>query len=104
MIHEEVNTEGILRHIFKSEKSCFIPQYIGPKMEMLKLYSMEDYQSLPVTKWNIKQPAADDKREEALSSGTFIIPSHHSPYLNFGCVFTFGFNEKGGEGEKGSLV
>ncbi|XP_071845289.1 5-formyltetrahydrofolate cyclo-ligase-like [Apostichopus japonicus] len=69
MIHEEVNTEGILRHIFKSKKSCFIPQYIGPKMEMLKLYSMEDYQSLPVTKWNIKQPATDDKREEALSSG-----------------------------------
>lgn len=87
MIHEEVNTEGILRHIFKSKKSCFIPQYIGPKMEMLKLYSMEDYQSLPVTKWNIKQPATDDKREEALSSGTFIIPSHHMSKLLGVCFY-----------------
>lgn len=69
MLHEEINTEGILRHIFTNNKSCFIPQYIGPKMEMLKLHSMEDYQSLPVTKWNIKQPAADEQREEALSSG-----------------------------------
>jgi hypothetical protein len=42
-------------------------------MEMLRLYSMEDYQNLPVTKWSIKQPEPiKDKglaREEALASG-----------------------------------
>ncbi|KAJ8029223.1 5-formyltetrahydrofolate cyclo-ligase [Holothuria leucospilota] len=69
MPQEEVNTEGILRHMFTNGKICFVPQYIGPKMEMLRLHSMEDYESLPVTKWNIKQPAEGDAREEALSSG-----------------------------------
>lgn len=38
-------------------RDCFIPQYIGPNMDMVKLNSMEDMMSLPVTAWNIKQPA-----------------------------------------------
>ena len=37
---------------------CFIPRYVGPNMDMLQLYSMEDYASLPLTKWKIKQPAS----------------------------------------------
>ena len=38
-------------------RHCFIPCYVGPKMDMLRLYSMEDYASLPTTTWSIKQPA-----------------------------------------------
>ncbi|XP_077988648.1 5-formyltetrahydrofolate cyclo-ligase-like [Glandiceps talaboti] len=66
---EEVNTMGILQHIFESNKACFIPQYIGDKMKMLRLQSMDDYDSLPKTKWNIKQPTEDEDREDALSTG-----------------------------------
>ncbi|XP_070542801.1 5-formyltetrahydrofolate cyclo-ligase-like [Ptychodera flava] len=66
---EEVHTMGILRNLFETNKMCFIPQYIGDKMDMLRLHSMEDYDSLPKTKWNIKQPAEGDQREEALSTG-----------------------------------
>ncbi|XP_072037752.1 5-formyltetrahydrofolate cyclo-ligase-like [Amphiura filiformis] len=66
---EEVGTDQILRHIFANNKTCFIPQYIGPRMNMLKLNSMEDFETLPKTKWNIKQPAEGDDREEALSTG-----------------------------------
>ena len=38
-------------------RHCFIPRYVGPKMDMLRLCSMEDYASLPTTTWGIKQPA-----------------------------------------------
>ncbi|XP_033121185.1 5-formyltetrahydrofolate cyclo-ligase-like [Anneissia japonica] len=69
MPDQEVHTEGILQHIFKHNKLCYVPQYIGPVMNMLLLKSMQDYDSLPKTKWNIKQPAEDDTREDALSTG-----------------------------------
>ncbi|XP_078604145.1 5-formyltetrahydrofolate cyclo-ligase-like isoform X1 [Branchiostoma floridae x Branchiostoma japonicum] len=63
----EVSTEGILRHIFQSGKRVFIPRYVGDKMDMLRLFSQEDYDSLPLTKWNIKQPPDDDNtRDDAL--------------------------------------
>ena len=38
-------------------RDCFIPRYIGPNMDMVKLNSVEDMMSLPVTAWNIKQPS-----------------------------------------------
>ena len=38
-------------------------------MEMVRLKDLADYESLPVTKWNIKQPADDEEREEALQHG-----------------------------------
>ena len=69
MPHEEVGTDAILKHILESKKTCFIPQYIGPNMNMLKLESWEEFESLPKTKWNIKQHAEDDIRENALSTG-----------------------------------
>ncbi|XP_072167119.1 5-formyltetrahydrofolate cyclo-ligase-like [Diadema setosum] len=69
MKDQEVDTDGILGDIFAQNKLCFIPQYIGPKMNMLKLLSMDDYDSLPKTKWNIKQPAENDVREDALQTG-----------------------------------
>lgn len=44
-------------------------RYHGEVMEMVKLESMEDYESLPLTKWNIKQPNVKDIRENALETG-----------------------------------
>ena len=40
----------------------------GNKMEMVLLKDMSDYESLPVTKWNIKQPPDEEIREEALEN------------------------------------
>lgn len=66
---EEVHTIDILKHALNQSKECFIPQYIGPIMKMVKLESLEDYESLPETKWKIKQPADDDVRPDALDTG-----------------------------------
>ena len=41
----------------------------GNRMEMVLLKDLHDYHTLPMTKWNIKQPSDDDIREEALENG-----------------------------------
>lgn len=39
-------------------------------MDMLRLQDMEDMNTLPLTSWEIRQPADDDTdREEALDTG-----------------------------------
>ncbi|XP_076102402.1 5-formyltetrahydrofolate cyclo-ligase-like [Mytilus galloprovincialis] len=65
---DEIQTVAILQHLIKN-KECFIPQYIGPKMKMVKLNSWQDYTELPETKWKIKQPADDDVRPDAIDTG-----------------------------------
>ena len=56
--------------IFLAGKKCYIPRYVGEKMDMVRLNSLADYESLPLTKWKIKQPPDDDVREDALETGT----------------------------------
>ncbi|XP_076038749.1 methenyltetrahydrofolate synthetase [Oratosquilla oratoria] len=68
---DEIQTEPILKHAFEYGKSCYIPRYDSKTtfMDMVRLGSWEEYDALPVTKWNIKQPPLDATVEEALSSG-----------------------------------
>lgn len=69
---DELNTQEIIKDMFKCGKSCFIPRYesTSSHMDMLKLNSLQDIETLPLTSWNIRQPAKeDDSREEALASG-----------------------------------
>jgi 5-formyltetrahydrofolate cyclo-ligase len=71
-LEREVNTKQILNYCLNNGKKCFIPKY-DPKsrdMDCVELYSMQDFEDLPLTKWQIKQPLIDDKnRAEALTSG-----------------------------------
>lgn len=69
---DELNTQEIIKDMFKCGKSCFIPRYesTSSHMDMLKVNSLQDIETLPLTSWNIQQPAKDDNsREEALASG-----------------------------------
>ncbi|CAL7940601.1 unnamed protein product [Xylocopa violacea] len=66
---DEIDTTQILRYMFEKGKEVFVPRYNGKRMEMVKLLSMEDYEKLPLTKWNIKQPNFDEPRENALQTG-----------------------------------
>lgn len=69
---DEVQTDSIIKHMFTSGKSCFIPRYErhSSHMDMLRLGSEEDIQRLPLTSWNIRQPGEDEgAREDALEAG-----------------------------------
>ncbi|XP_028812578.1 5-formyltetrahydrofolate cyclo-ligase [Denticeps clupeoides] len=69
---DEVRTEEIIEDIFMRNKACFIPRYQthSNHMDMLRLTSPGDINSLPLTTWNIRQPGdGDSGREEALTTG-----------------------------------
>ncbi|NP_001398263.1 5, 10-methenyltetrahydrofolate synthetase-like isoform X1 [Mus musculus] len=69
-MQDEVETEVIIKDIFKQGKICFIPQYQfqSNHMDMVRLTSPEEIALLPKTSWNIHQPGEGDVREEALST------------------------------------
>ena len=55
---------------FRCGKKCYVPRYFmgGNKMEMVLLKDLQDYETLPMTKWNIKQPGDQEIRQEALDN------------------------------------
>lgn len=65
----EVDTLALLRELFKQQKNVFVPTYNGKLMEMVRVKDWADYESLPLTKWQIKQPSIKDGRESALTNG-----------------------------------
>ncbi|KAM5291889.1 5-formyltetrahydrofolate cyclo-ligase-like [Ctenodactylus gundi] len=70
-MQDEIDTEEIIKDIFQQGKACFIPRYQlqGSRMDMVRLMSTDEIASFPKTSWNISQPAEDDVREDALSTG-----------------------------------
>lgn len=60
----EISTRELIQDAFRSNKQVFIPRYNVNTMEMVRIYSIEDLDSLPKTKWNIQQPSFDDKDRE----------------------------------------
>lgn len=72
---DEINTLPLVRSIFAAKKTCFIPKYVGDSMEMVRLHSLDEIEELPLTPWNIRQPADDEdehrnpSRENALKTG-----------------------------------
>jgi len=66
---DEVDTEPIIKKIFELNKNCYVPRYHKNVMEMVRLNDMRDWETLPLTKWNIKQPSIKEERENALNTG-----------------------------------
>lgn len=67
-MQDEIKTFNILKDAFHQGKNCFIPRYFsdaGRDMQIVRLMDINDYDNLPLTKWNIKQPAENEDREEA---------------------------------------
>ncbi|CAB4057259.1 MTHFS [Lepeophtheirus salmonis] len=63
----EIGTVEILENSFRSSKKCYVPQYFmhpEPIMNMVELYDMKDFENLPITKWHIKQPPAENRDRE----------------------------------------
>lgn len=61
-----------IRNDFVSSQ-VFVPSYSGNKMVMLKINGLDDYEKLPLTKWNIKQPNDGEGREKASETGQFLV-------------------------------
>ncbi|KAI9486751.1 MAG: 5-formyltetrahydrofolate cyclo-ligase [Benjaminiella poitrasii] len=62
----EILTTKIIHHLLKSGKHCFIPRCTKTTMDMVKLSNLEDFNSLPINKWNIPEPSFEQPRENAL--------------------------------------
>lgn len=72
-INTEISTRNIIQHAFKSQKHVFIPRYNSTSMDMVRVYSLDDLDSLPMTKWNIRQPPLDDTTREIANNNIDLI-------------------------------
>ncbi|XP_068143757.1 probable 5-formyltetrahydrofolate cyclo-ligase [Drosophila tropicalis] len=74
----ELDTTALLVEMFRLEKMVFVPTYQGQTMKMVRLRGIEDFQNLPLTKWNIKQPDFKESREDCMINGhgidLFLVP------------------------------
>lgn len=65
---------------FLQSMQVFVPSYSGSRMVMLRIKDMDDFESLPLTKWNIRQPNHDNSREEATETGKAVTQCHTDDY------------------------
>lgn len=72
-MNTEISTRNIFQHAFNTNKHVFIPRYNSTTMDMVRVYSLDDLDSLPMTKWNIQQPSLDDKTREIGSNDIDLI-------------------------------
>ncbi|KAI8802403.1 hypothetical protein BJ742DRAFT_684161 [Cladochytrium replicatum] len=65
----EVQTDEIVEEVLarKPHVRCYIPRCNGETMDMVKVESLEDFRTLPVNKWNIREPPLDQPRTSAFS-------------------------------------
>lgn len=86
--------------LFLQSMQVFVPSYAGSKMVMLKIKDMSDFESLPLTKWNIRQPDHDGIRESANETGECLVFYTHSIWYGIWLVLviicSFFYAHKGG--------
>eukprot|EP01135_Chromosphaera_perkinsii_P000881 Nk52_evm44s152 gene=Nk52_evmTU44s152 len=81
-MEKEVCTVELLKDIFAKGKTCYIPHYDATDMVMLRINSWEEYESLPETKWKIKQPSDRSQYVDAFETGKLDLVV--TPGLGFG--------------------
>ena len=72
-MNTEISTRAIIQDAFQSNKRVFIPRYNSKTMDMVRVYSLDDLDSLPITKWNIQQPSFDDHHREIANNNIDLI-------------------------------
>ncbi|KAI8640709.1 5-formyltetrahydrofolate cyclo-ligase-like protein [Parasitella parasitica] len=66
MPNSEIVTTDIIHDLLNSDKNCFIPRCTKNTMDMVKINDIEDFESLPINKWNIPEPPLDQPRADAI--------------------------------------
>jgi len=72
-MNTEISTRAIIQHAFQVNKHVFIPRYDSKTMDMVRVYSLDDLDSLPITKWNIQQPSLDDTNREIATNNIDLV-------------------------------
>jgi 5-formyltetrahydrofolate cyclo-ligase len=72
-MNTEISTREIMQHAFTSHKHVFIPRYNSTSMDMVRVDSLHDLDSLPMTKWHIRQPSLDDTTREIANTNIDLI-------------------------------
>jgi 5-formyltetrahydrofolate cyclo-ligase len=72
-LNTEISTRDIIQDAFKANKYVFIPRYDSKTMDMVRVYSLDDLDSLPMTKWNIRQPSFDDQHRDIANNNLDLI-------------------------------
>ncbi len=64
-----INQSVCMQNVFSSGRVCFVPWYEmdSTRMEMLRVRSMEEILSLPLTQWNIRQHRGEYSDTPALT-------------------------------------
>ncbi|QRV76392.1 5-formyltetrahydrofolate cyclo-ligase [Ceratobasidium sp. AG-Ba] len=68
----EVDTDGIVRSALDSGKTLYVPRMNGRVINMLRVYDVQDLDSLEAGKWGIREPSPTrdgSERQEALQNG-----------------------------------
>ncbi|XP_065883568.1 5-formyltetrahydrofolate cyclo-ligase-like isoform X3 [Dysidea avara] len=75
-MNDEVDTTPIIHDVLKTNRLLYVPWYDpnNVTMKMLRVTSLDDYNSLPMTKWGVKQPVGDDDREESHDLDLVVTP------------------------------
>jgi len=80
----EISTRQIIENAFRMKKLVFIPRYDSNSMEMIRIHSLDDLDSLPKTKWNIAQPSLDDRTREIANGNLDLILTPGLAFSNDG--------------------
>lgn len=98
LLHRDTTTQLQFRLLFRYADS-------SRDMEMVRLYSLQDLENLPRTKWNIKQPQESEERENALETGFVSANFHGWPKIKTGsCKSRFTFCKRATKNEVQSYI
>jgi len=65
----EVPTDRIIADIFASGRNCYVPAISGNNMDFYRIKDMDDFASLKINQWNIREPDNLQSRENPIDLG-----------------------------------
>ncbi|EDQ92937.1 uncharacterized protein MONBRDRAFT_13668 [Monosiga brevicollis MX1] len=64
---DEISTTELIQTLLQRAKQVYVPRYTRETMDMFPIASWADVEAMPLTKWNIRQPAEAPAETAALA-------------------------------------